>query len=57
MGSPFDWFGEESHPDYRGISEEQYKNRATLDENLADIQYNDDLPLYEPLEKTTFLLT
>ena len=30
MGSPFDWFGEESHPDYRGISEEQYKNRMFL---------------------------
>ncbi len=25
------------------LTEEQYKNRATLDENLADIQYNDEV--------------
>ena len=30
MGSPFDFFGEISHPDYRGITDEQYKNRMTL---------------------------
>lgn len=30
MGSPFDFFGEISHPDYRGITEEQYANRMTL---------------------------
>lgn len=30
MGSPFDFFGEISHPDYRGITEEQYENRMTL---------------------------
>ena len=30
MGSPFDFFGEESHPDYRGITEEQYENRMML---------------------------
>lgn len=30
MGSPFDFFGEVSHPDYRGITEEQYENRMTL---------------------------
>jgi len=30
MGAPFDWFGEESHPDYRGITEEQYANRMIL---------------------------
>ena len=30
MGSPFDWFGEESHPGYRGITEDQYKNRMFL---------------------------
>ena len=27
MGSPFDLFSEVSHPDYRGITEEQYANR------------------------------
>ena len=30
MGSPFDFFGEISHPDYRGITEEQYNNRMIL---------------------------
>ena len=30
MGSPFDWFSEMSHPDYRGITEEQYQNRMDL---------------------------
>ncbi len=30
MGSPFDLFSEVSHPSYRGVSEEQYENRMTL---------------------------
>ena len=30
MGSPFDYFGEESHPDYKGITEQQYGNRMLL---------------------------
>lgn len=30
MGSPFDLFGEISHPDFRGITEEQYENRMIL---------------------------
>ena len=30
MGSPFDLFSEISHPDYRGVSEEQYENRMLL---------------------------
>ena len=30
MGSPFDLFSEASHPDYRGITDEQYENRMTL---------------------------
>lgn len=30
MGSPFDMFSEVSHPDYRGITEEQYANRMIL---------------------------
>ncbi len=32
MGYGFDWFGGESHPDYRGITEEQYANRMLLRE-------------------------
>ena len=30
MGSPFDLFSEVSHPDYRGITDEQYENRMLL---------------------------
>jgi D-alanyl-D-alanine dipeptidase len=30
MGSPFDYFSEVSHPDYRGITDEQYENRMLL---------------------------
>lgn len=30
MGSSFDLFGEKSHPDYRGITDEQYENRMIL---------------------------
>ena len=30
MGSPFDFFSEVSHADYRGITEEQYRNRMLL---------------------------
>ncbi len=30
MGGPFDFFSEVSHPDYRGVTEEQYENRMLL---------------------------
>ena len=30
MGSPFDYFGEISHPDFKGITKEQYENRMLL---------------------------
>ncbi len=30
MGSPFDRFGEISHPDYRDVTQEQYDNRMLL---------------------------
>ena len=30
MGSPFDYFSEESHPDYKGVTEEQFENRMLL---------------------------
>ena len=30
MGTPFDFFGMESHPDYRGITDEQYDMRMLL---------------------------
>ena len=32
MGGTFDWFGRESHPDYKGITKEQYANRMLLRE-------------------------
>ena len=34
MGSPFDMFDEISHPDYRGITEEQYENRMLLQSQM-----------------------
>lgn len=30
MGSPFDWFGDESHPDYPDLTEQQIANRQIL---------------------------
>lgn len=30
MGSPFDFFGPVSHPDYKGITDVQYENRMIL---------------------------
>ncbi len=34
MGGTFDWFGMESHPDYTGITPEQYANRMILREAM-----------------------
>ena len=36
MGGPFDFFGEESHPDYRGITDEQYANRMLLQNAMVN---------------------
>lgn len=30
MGSPFDFFSEVSHPDYKGVTDEQFENRMLL---------------------------
>ena len=35
MGSPFDLFDEISHPDYTGISQEQYENRMRLQQVMV----------------------
>ena len=35
MGSSFDFFGEISHPDYTGITEEQFENRMTLQKAMV----------------------
>jgi D-alanyl-D-alanine dipeptidase len=35
MGGTFDWFAEESHPDYRGVTEKQYANRMLLCEIMT----------------------
>ena len=34
MGGPFDYFGELSHPSYRGITDEQYENRMILQRTM-----------------------
>ena len=35
MGGPFDFFEELSHPDYRGITDEQYHNRMLLRKSMV----------------------
>ncbi len=35
MGGPFDLFSEVSHPDYRGITDEQYENRMFLQKAMT----------------------
>ena len=35
MGGPFDYFGELSHPDYRGITDEQFENRMFLQKAMV----------------------
>ena len=35
MGSPFDLFSEKSHPDYTGVTEEQYENRMRLQKAMV----------------------
>ena len=34
MGSPFDMFSEVSHPDYTGVTKEQYENRMFLQKTM-----------------------
>ena len=34
MGSPFDFFGDISHPDYKGITDEQFENRMFLQDAM-----------------------
>jgi len=34
MGGPFDCFSELSHPDYKGITEDQYRNRMLLQKTM-----------------------
>ena len=36
MGGTFDYFGELSHPDYEGITDEQYENRMILRKAMMD---------------------
>lgn len=35
MGSPFDFFGEISHPDYKAITDEQFENRMMLQNSMV----------------------
>ena len=34
MGGPFDYFSELCHPDYKGITEDQYRNRMLLQKTM-----------------------
>ena len=43
MGSPFDFFDEVSHPDYKDITQEQYENRMILQKLMTDAGF-------EPIE-------
>ena len=44
MGSPFDFFGKISHPDFKGVSEKQYSNRMLLREAMTKQNF---MPLNE----------
>lgn len=35
MGGPFDFFGERSHPDFKGVTREQYENRMFLQNAMS----------------------
>ncbi len=35
MGGPFDFFGELSHPDFKGVTKEQYANRMLLQSTMV----------------------
>ena len=35
MGGPFDFFGERSHPDFKGVTDEQYQNRMFLQNAMS----------------------
>ena len=36
MGGTFDWFGKESHPDWRGVTDRQFANRMLLREIMTN---------------------
>lgn len=40
MGGTFDYFGELSHPDYKGITDEQFNNRMILREAMLKYGFN-----------------
>ena len=40
MGGTFDFFGELSHPDYKGITKRQYKNRMILRKAMMKHGFN-----------------
>ena len=61
MGSPFDFFSEVSHPDYRGITDEQYNNRQFLADLMGsegfepiDCEWWHFMLKYEPYPDTYF---
>ncbi|EID84929.1 D-alanyl-D-alanine dipeptidase [Treponema sp. JC4] len=40
MGGPFDLFSERSHPDFKGITDQQYQNRMTLQKAMLRNGFN-----------------
>ena len=61
MGSPFDLFSETSHPDFRGVTEEQYENRMLLQKAMMrngfaplDCEWWHFVLQYEPYPDTYF---
>ena len=40
MGGPFDYFGELSHPDYTGVTEQQYNNRMILRDTMQSCGFS-----------------
>ncbi len=46
MGGTFDWFGIESHPDFKGVTEKQFANRMLLREIMVKHGFK---PLVEEL--------
>ena len=46
MGSPFDYFSEVSHPDYKGVTKEQYENRMFLQDMMVRGGFEPIVALY-----------
>ena len=58
MGSPFDLFSVVSHPDYKGITEQQYENRMMLQRamvrGITEQQYENRMMLQRAMVRNGF---